>query len=311
MLPEVKAFLDEMAAADTPELVDLPVAEMRAAYAAMGPIMDLPGRPIAHVEDRRVPGPAGDIPIRLYDPAPGSKTPTRAVVFYHGGGFVIGNLDSHDSFARRLADGLGLPTIAVDYRLAPEHPFPAAADDCTAATQWAATQLSDVLGREVTGLVVCGDSAGGNLAAVAALDMEGASGAPIDLQVLLYPVTDLLTDYPSRAANSEGKMLEQKAMDFFTDAYDPGRKNLQDPRLSPLFASDVSGQPLAVVVVAELDPLHDEGVAYAEKLKAAGVRVTQRDEAGIIHGFYSMRGALPTAERLTDEMLADVKAALS
>lgn len=311
MLPEVKAFLDQMAAADTPDLVDLPVPDMRAAYAAMGPVIDLPGRPVAHVEDLSIPGPEGKIPIRLYDPTPGSQAATRAVVFYHGGGFVIGNLDSHDSFGRRLAEGLGLPTIAVDYRLAPEHAFPAAADDSLAATQWAVDHLGDTLGREVTGLIVCGDSAGGNLAAVVAQDMAAAGSAAIDLQVLLYPVTDAVTEYPSRSANSEGKMLERKAMEYFIDAYDPGRGNVTNPRLSPLFAQDLSGLPPAIVVVAELDPLHDEGLAYADKLNAAGVPVHVRDEAGLIHGFYSMRGALPTAETLTDALLDDIKAKLS
>ncbi|MEM7568904.1 MAG: alpha/beta hydrolase [Pseudomonadota bacterium] len=311
MLPEVKTLLDMMAAQEGPELVDLPVAEMRAAYAAMGPVIDVPGRDVARVEDLSIPGPGGEIALRLYDPTPEASAPTRAVVFYHGGGFVIGDLDSHDSFARRLAEGLTLPVIAVNYRLAPEHAFPAAADDSLAATQWAADHLAFKLGREISGLIVCGDSAGGNLAAVVAQDMAAAGSKAIDLQVLLYPVTDLAREYPSHSAHSEGKMLERKAMEYFKDAYDPGRKNIENPRLSPLFATDYAGLPPAVVVVAELDPLHDEGLVYADKLKAAGVPVKVRDEAGIIHGFYSMRGALPTAEKLTDEMMADVKAALT
>ncbi|MEM6832985.1 MAG: alpha/beta hydrolase [Pseudomonadota bacterium] len=310
MLPEVKTLLEQMTASGMPDIMAMPVEEMRAAFAGQSGLTDLPGRDIASVSDRTVPGPGGDIPIRIYDPTPGQTDPSRALVFYHGGGYVIGDLESHDSVTRRLIDGLGIPGIAVDYRLAPEFPFPAPLDDCLAATQWAASGLAEVLGRPITGLIVSGDSAGGNLAAVVAQSLRSDEDATIDLQVLLYPVIDFAGDYASRAAHSEGKLLDKSAMDMFSASYCADETMYTDPKISPLYEDDLAGLAPAVVVVAEYDPLHDEGVAYADKLKAAGIPVWLRDEAGLIHGFYSFRQALPTAEARTEELIETLKEAL-
>jgi len=310
MLPEVKALLQRIAEANTPDIVDLPLMQARLAYEASCALLDKKGPAIAQVRDFDIEGPAGPIPARLYDPTPGSTEATNALVFYHGGGFVIGNLSTHDGFVRRLCDGLNMPAIAVDYRLAPEHPFPAAIEDCIAATQWAAKGLGPVLGREIEGLVIAGDSAGGNSAAVVANTLKDTSSAPIILQVLLYPATDSAREYPSHKAHVEGKMLEQKAIDFFAQAYIPPGTDLTDPRLSPIYAALDDHIPPAIIVVAELDPLYDEGLAYAKALQDADVVVDVLDERGLIHGFYTLRGALPTGDASVDRLITAIEASL-
>lgn len=310
MLPEVRAFLDQVAEMNAPRLVDLPLEEMREAFGASS-AFDEAGPAIARIHDDTVPGPGGDIAIRLYDPTPGAAEPTRAMVYYHGGGFVVGTLDSHDGVCQRLAHGLNIPVIALDYRLAPEHPFPAAFDDAMAVTMWAAKDLAALLGREVSGLICCGDSAGGNLAAAVPLHLRETGGAPIDLQVLLYPVTDLAEQHPSYERNGEGLMLEKDGMEMFANAYCPNGLDRKDPRISPLYSAQLSHLPPAIVVVAELDPLHDEGVAYAHKLQDAGIPVTLRDEAGLLHGFYTMTKAFPTGLALTGTLIDVIKETLA
>lgn len=311
MLPEVKALLDRVAQSDTPEIIDMPVGQARMAYEVSCALLDKKGPPVEKVVDFDIPGPCGPIGARLYDPTPGDTQPSTALVYYHGGGFMIGSPASHDGFVRRLVAGLGMPAISVDYRMAPEHPFPAAIDDCMAAAQWAATQLGPALGRSVEGLVIAGDSAGGNAAAVIVNEMHSKGGAPILLQALLYPAADYVNDYPSRSAHGAGKMLEKKAMDFFADANTPPGTNMADPRISPLFANIEPGAPPAIVVVAELDPLRDEGAAYAKKLEAAGVQVTFMEAMGLIHGFYTLRGALPTGEAYTDDLITAIQSHLA
>lgn len=310
MLPEVKAFLDLVASLNAPKLIDLPLEEMREQFSASS-AFDEDGPAIAHISDREVQGSGGAIPIRVYDPAPGSDGATRAMVYYHGGGFVVGALNSHDGVCQRLASGLNIPVVAVDYRLAPEHPFPAAYDDSLAVTRWAATDLAKIIERPVSGLICCGDSAGGNLAAAIPLNDAQTGGAPIDLQVLLYPVTDMAMQYPSYERNGTGLMLEKEGMEFFADAYCPQGVDRKDPRVSPMYGTQLSHLPPAIVVVAELDPLRDEGVAYAEKLEAAGIPVTLREEAGILHGFYTMTKAFPTGLKHTDSLIALIKDTLA
>lgn len=310
MLPEVRAFLDQVAEMDAPKLMDMPLPEMREAFGASS-AFDEEGPSIAHIADHRVAGPGGDIAIRLYDPQPGRAEPTRALVYYHGGGFVVGTLNSHDGVCQRLAQGLNIPVIALDYRLAPEHPFPAAYDDAMAVTKWASTDLPSIIGRGVSGIICCGDSAGGNLAATVPLHWIESGSAPIELQVLLYPVTDMAEQHPSYERNGTGLMLEKDGMEFFSNAYCPAGVDRKDPRISPLYASQLSHLPPAIVVVAELDPLHDEGVAYAHKLKAAGIDVTLRDEAGLLHGFYTMTRAFPTGLKLTQTLIDTIKDTLA
>lgn len=310
MLPEVKALLERVAQADTPEIIDMPTRQARLAYEASCALLDKKGPPVDTVVDFDIPSSHGAVGARLYDPTPGDTQPTKVLVYYHGGGFMIGSRASHDGFVRRLVAGLGMPAISVEYRMAPEHPFPAAIDDCITATQWAATQLGGALGRDVEGLVIAGDSAGGNAASVVANELRETGGAPIALQVLLYPATDYVNDYPSRKAHGEGKLLEKKAMDFFAHANTPPGTDMKDPRISPMFAKIAPDAPPAIVVVAELDPLRDEGAAYAQKLEAAGVPVVFREEMGLIHGFYTLRGALPTGDQCAETLIQTIKDAL-
>lgn len=296
MLPETKALLKRVEEANAPDIVDMPISQARLAYEASCALLDKRGPDVAKVVDFDITGAGAAFGVRLYDPTPGSTVPSPALVYYHGGGFVIGSRASHDGFVRRLVAGLGIPALSVDYRMAPEHIFPAAIDDCMAATKWAAQEMSGVLGREITGLAIAGDSAGGNAAAAIANELPQTGGAPIVLQALLYPATDWAGDYPSRTLHGEGKMLEKKAMDFFLEAYAPKGTDLTDSRISPMFADIAADAPPAIIVLAELDPLHDEGAAYAQKLETAGVPVTLRDEPGLIHGFYTLRGALPAGD---------------
>jgi acetyl esterase len=311
MLPEVKALLERVAQADTPEIIDMPTQQARLAYEASCALLDKKGPAVETVLDFDIPSPHGAIGARLYDPTPGDTQPCKALVYYHGGGFMIGSPASHDGFVRRLVAGLGIPAISIDYRMAPEHPFPAAIDDCITATQWAATQLGSALGRDVDGLVIAGDSAGGNAASVVANELRETGGAPIVLQALLYPAADYVNDYPSRTAHGEGKLLETKAMDFFEQANTPPGTDMTDPRISPMFAQIAPDAPPAIVIVAELDPLRDEGAAYAQKLAAAGVPTIFREEMGLIHGFYTLRGALPAGDACTDVLIADIQRRLA
>lgn len=240
---------------------------------------------VGSVEDVTVPGAAGDRPARLYRPASDGPHPT--VVYLHGGGFVLGDLDTHDQTCRRLCRDVDVVVLAVDYRLAPEHPFPAGVEDAIAATRWAAEQE---LGGDAR-LAIAGDSAGGNFAAVVAQTVPELLTA----QLLIYPTVDAFGDYPSRHQNESGYGLEAADMLWFHENYTGGADIApDDPRFSPLRAESLAGQPPAVVAVAEYDPLRDEGVAYAEKLAKAGVTVDLASYDGMIHGFVDM-GAWSTA----------------
>ncbi len=237
--------------------------------------------PVGSVEQRRVPSGDGEQDARVYRPEGEGPWPT--VLYLHGGGFVIGDLDTHDQTCRRLARDCEAVVVAVDYRLAPEHPFPAAVQDSVAAATWAADHLDELGGTDVLG--VGGDSAGGNLAAVVAQALPGRIAA----QLLLYPATDAFGDHPSRQENAEGYFLELATMEWFFTHYAGGAvvDGEQDPRLSPLHGH-LAGQPPAVVATAGHDPLRDEGVAYARALREAGVRVEELAFDSMIHGFADM-----------------------
>ena len=248
--------------------------------------------PVGAVEDLTVAGGAGQLPARLYRPEAADPNGAPVLVFFHGGGFVIGDLDTHDNQARRLCRDLEALVVSVDYRLAPEHPFPAPLDDCFAATRWVAEHAAE-LGADPRRLAVGGDSAGGNLATAVALRCRDEDGPALAAQLLIYPVTDLSTpDRPSRVDNAEGYLLTRDDMSWFESAYVPDGQ-ATDPLASPLLA-DLSGLPPSVVVTAEYDPLRDEGDAYAEALRAAGVSVVHERFDGLIHGFFGM-GPLSTA----------------
>jgi acetyl esterase len=238
--------------------------------------------PVKSVEDVSVAGGAGDLQARVYRPDASGPLPT--VVLFHGGGWVIGDLDTHDNMARVIARDAQAVVLSVAYRLAPEAPYPAAVDDALAATRWAQEHL-DELGGDPR-LAVAGDSAGGNLAAVVAQEMRGELAA----QLLVYPSTDVVGDHPSRTENGTGYFLETPTMEWFFTQY-AGHVTEMDPRLSPLMSTDLSGLPPAVVVTAGYDPLRDEGEAYAAALAAAGVRVEQRRFDTMIHGFFEMAPA--------------------
>ena len=287
---DVRAFLDFLKSQDGPQIYELPLHEARAAPRAMGEFADAPARALPVVRDLTCPGPAGPIPLRLFD-AQASRGPGPAIVFFHGGGFVIGDLDSYASLCSEIAAETGLPVVSVDYRLAPEHPFPAAPDDCEAAARWVAGSPAE-LGFEVTGLVPMGDSAGGNLTIVvtAALSAEPAD-VPVLAQVPIYPIAGPLAHHESFRTFGDGFFLTAAVMGWFTRSY-AGAED--DPRCYPLVEQDHSRTPPTVVLTAGLDPLRDSGREYAAHLIAQGVDVACLEARGVIHGFVTMRKAIPS-----------------
>jgi len=254
---------------------------------------------MAAIEPCVIPGPAGPMPARLYVPPVGAA-PRALVVYYHGGGWVVGDLETHDATCRHLAHATGAAVLAVDYRLAPEHRFPAAVDDAVAAFAWAVGDAAS-LGADSARVGVAGDSAGGNLAAVVAQQTTRAGGPRPAAQLLIYPVTDLSTKHPSYRLFSDGFFLTEADMDWYRGNYLPDEAAARDPRASPLLAPDVAGLPPAIVLTAGFDVLRDEGEAYARRLRDAGVSVELRRTAGQIHGFANATGVSPGARAAMDE----------
>jgi acetyl esterase len=299
----VKALLDQMATLKLPKSWEIGPQAARAAMKMS--IFRKGNTPIGKVEDRVIPGPDGDLAVRVYTPLTTNSNVLSGLVFFHGGGFVLGDLDTHDDLCRVLANESGFRVVSVDYRLAPEHPFPAAVDDCFAATKWVAENAA-ALGIDPKRLAVGGDSAGGNLAAVVSQLARGA-GPAIAFQLLIYPVAQLgAPDTPSMRENARGYFLEKEGMDWFTRLYAPDKDKRHDPRLSPLQAKDLSRLPPAYVITAGFDPLRDEGRDYADTLDKAGVPVTYVNYPGMVHGFFSMRSLIPKAR----EAVAAAAAAL-
>jgi acetyl esterase len=301
----VKALLDQMKTMAMPKMWELGPQAARAAM-KMG-IFRGSDAPIGKVEERTIPGPAHPIPARVYTPLGAKDGVLAGLVFFHGGGFVIGDLDTHDDLCRCLANGSGCRVVSIDYRLAPEHPFPAAVEDCIAATRYVAGHAAE-FGIDAKRLAVGGDSAGGNLAAVVS-QLAKSEGPAIVFQLLIYPVTQLgaPVDTPSMRENAKGYFLEKEGMDWFTKLYCPETKHRSDPRLSPLLCADLSGLPPAYVITAGFDPLRDEGRAYADKLDGAGVPVTYVNYPGMVHGFFSMRGLIPKAREAVAAAAAAVR----
>jgi acetyl esterase len=251
------------------------------------------------VEDLSAPGPAGDIPLRLYASEHGGLRPV--LVYFHGGGFVFGNLDTHDAVCRALAKESGAVVVSVDYRLSPEHKFPAAVDDSYAATVWIAAN-AEKLGIDARHIAVGGDSAGGNLATVVAMRCRDAGGPKLAAQVLIYPVTDSSSlETGSHREFGEGYFLTSAGMEWFTSHYLVSDDQKSHPEVSPLLAPNLSGLPPALIITAEFDPLRDEGEAYAKRLQEAGVPVTISRYPGMIHGFVSMRGVLAGGRQAIQE----------
>jgi acetyl esterase/lipase len=305
--PQAKALLDQMASMGTPPLQAMSVPEARA---FMDSLRALAGdvETVAHVEDRTVPGPAGDIPVRLYRPA--ADGPLPLLVYFHGGGWVLGGeLEVYDGLCRSLANAAGCAVLAVDYRLAPEHKFPAAVDDCYAATSWAVANAA-ALGADGARVAVGGDSAGGNLTAVVAQLARDRKGPALRFQLLVYPATDVAYDTPSYRENATGYFLELDAMRWFYDHYLSSDADRADPRASPLRAADLHGLPPALVITAEFDPLRDEGEAYAARLREADVPVTLTRYHGMIHGFLGMAPLLDQGKHAVAEAAAALRGAL-
>jgi acetyl esterase len=303
--PQVRFFLDQLKELGAPPIAEQTPEEARVGFAALAAVAGPPEHE-APTEDRNVPGPVGDIPVRVYRPESDQALPV--VVYFHGGGFVIGDIATHDTVCQRLATGVPAVVVSVDYRLGPEHRFPAAVEDCDAATEWVSAHAAE-LGGDPARLAVAGDSAGGNLAAVVTRHAREAGGPPIAFQLLVYPCTDLTRSLPSHIENGTGFLLDTDTMSWFLENY-LGDADPHQPDASPLLAEDLSGLPPALVVTAEFDPLRDEGEAYAERLRQAGVSVTASRYDGMIHAFYGMDSIFDAAKRATAETATALRDAL-
>jgi len=309
--PQARALLDFIEARGIPPTHTLSPAEARAFYRDRRAATQPEAPQVAEVRELKAEGPHGAIPVRLYRPLGSSADAALPVlVYFHGGGWVIGDLDTHDVLCRSLANGAGCAVASIDYRLGPEHRFPAAVDDVLAATRWVHREAAS-LGLDASRLAVGGDSAGGNLAAVAAIAARDASDLPIAFQLLIYPATDQRRGHPSHEANGQGYLLTRDTMAYFHDHYiDDGRHDL-DWRASPLLHGDLSGLPPALVLTAGYDPLRDEGMAYAEALTGAGNRAAYVCFERQIHGFITMGKVLDEADTAIALCCAELRRALA
>jgi len=307
--PLMKAFLDQMALQPVPKMWELPAPDARAAFAALMQLAGPKDVPVGKVVNLKAQGPRGEIPLRSYTPVASGGEPLPTLVFYHGGGFVIGDLDTHDGLCRMFANEAAVRVIAVDYRLAPEHKFPAAVEDAYAALEWIEANASE-LGVDANRLAVGGDSAGGGLSAVVAQMAKEKAGPKLAYQMLLFPVTQVGGDTRSMRDRAAGFFLEKATLDWFFNHYLDRNADRADTRMSPLLAKDLSGLPPAYVMVAGFDPLHDEGVAYAEKLRAAGVSVTVADYPDLVHDFIYLQAVLPQAGEAVRAASAALRGAL-
>ncbi len=304
--PDVAMFLQFLSAVPGPKFHQLPPMEARATMVAMGAVADIPVGDLAVIKDLSIPGPAGSIPARLYD-AQAEREPGPVMVFYHGGGFVIGDLNTHGPYCAEAARQLDIPIIAIDYRLAPEHPFPAAPEDCEAATRWIASSPTE-LGFRVTGLIPTGDSAGGNLAIVTTMALRDAPAAvPVIAQHPIYPVVADHDDWHSMRDFAEGFLLEADGMTWFGEAY---AADYSDRRAAPLL-HDQAGMPPSLVTTASLDPLRDQGIAYVEALQAAGVTVVHAQAEGNVHGHINLLKGIPSSLDDVRSNLATLKSMIA
>jgi acetyl esterase len=306
--PDAAAVYKAFQEAGRPAYETLTAPEARAYYAQARFVTNPEAPELARIEPLSIPAPHGAISARLYVPKDVRSRDglSPALVFFHGGGWVIGDLESHDVVCRKLAIAGALIVISVDYRLAPEHKFPAAADDAIAATQWIAAHARD-LGIDAARLSVGGDSAGGNLTAVVALAARDAGGPALAGQVLIYPATDFAMSHGSHREPETSVLLTHSVIRWFRDHYLNGAADIHDWRASPARAQDLSGLPPAYVLTAGADPLRDEGDDYAERLKQAGVPVTYKHYPGQFHGFFTMGKLLPQANVAADEIGAWLK----
>ena len=304
--PDVRQFLDYLNALPGPRAYEVEPAEARNLMLASRQVADAPVGELAVIRNSSFDGPGGKVRVRLYD-ARESREAGPLLLFFHGGGFVLGDLDSHEPFCAEIARQLDLPVLAVDYRLAPEHPWPAGVEDAIAAAYWVAGSPAE-LGREVTGLVVCGDSAGGNFAIIATLALrDEPAKVPVLAQWPIYPASDPGKGYPSFEDFGEGYLLTKPGMQWFEDLY---QADVRDWRYNPLVKSQ-AGMPPTLVVTAGLDPIRDQGRAYAAACIQAGVPTVFREARGNIHGFISLRKAIPSSEEDIKGCVAALKLLLS
>ena len=298
--PQAQAVIEQVNALGLPPAHTVTPEEARAnARARPRPS----GPEVAKVEDRSVPGPDGDVPVRIYTPEGDGPFPILA--WYHGGGWVLGDLESADASARHLCVGAECVVVSVDYRLAPETKFPGPAEDCYAATVWAVNNAAAIDG-DGTRIAVGGDSAGGNLAAAISLMAAERNGPDIAFQLLVYPVTDRNFETPSYNDNAEGYMLLRDGMVWYWDQYLANDADAANPFAAPMQAQSLAGQPPALVITAEFDPLRDEGESYACRLEGAGVETTASRYDGMIHGFFGMVGVVDAG----GDAMAEANAAL-
>jgi acetyl esterase len=306
--PQVQLLLDQLAAMGGPELHEMEPVQARQVVAAMAQLGP-PPEDVAETRDHPIPVPGGSISARSYRPM-GTEGTLPVVVFYHGGGWVICDVDMYDAECRRLANLSGCLVFSVEYRLAPEHRFPTAVDDAYAALLWVAEHAPE-LGGDPSRLAVAGDSAGGNLSAVVSLLARDRQGPAIAFQALIYPAVDFGTDWPSLTENGEGYFLTRAGMEWFGAHYRGEGTDANDPRLSPLRAPSLAGLPPALVLTAEFDPLRDQGEAYAAALEKAGVPVTLHRYDGMIHGFWTMAGVVSRGTDAMDEVAGSLRQALT
>jgi acetyl esterase len=302
-------LLEQIAAMGVPALNEMSPAEAR--LAADGFIeLAGPGEPVADVTNRTLPGSGYDIPVRVYTPMAGGGAPLPCLVYIHGGGWVLGSLDSTDAICRIVANRGACKVVSVDYRLAPEHKFPTPFNDCYAALE-AVHDNAAALGIDAERLAVGGDSAGANIATALALKARDEGGPALRFQLLVYPVTDHSFDTPSYSENADGYLLTRDMMEWFWEHYIGGPADSDNPFASPLRAADLTGLPPAMVITAEFDPLRDEGEAYAAKLAAAGVPVEHTRYDGQIHAFWQMPAIFPAAHKAADAAGAALRAAFA
>ncbi|MEE2791265.1 MAG: alpha/beta hydrolase [Acidobacteriota bacterium] len=306
--PQAEALLSSMKDAGAKPFETMTPAEARVAAWAF---KDLGGPPeaVASLHHRFVPGPTADLPVRIYRPSGAGDEDLPGLVYFHGSGWVVLNIEICDAFSRALANRTGCVVVAVNYQKAPEHKFPIPLDDCYAATRWVFDNAGEV-GVDPTRIGVIGDSAGGNLAAAVTLRARDENGPPLAYQVLVYPAVQYGWDTPSALANAEGFLLQRASMEYFWTHYVRSPSDAEHPYCSPLAAEDHAGLPPALIVSAEFDPLCDDGRNYANKLEAAGVPTKFSVYDGMIHGFLWMSGVLDQSKALVDEIGREVRAVL-
>jgi acetyl esterase len=292
--PLLKAFLDQMAAQPEPKPWELEPPAAREAMVALMQAVGPKDVPIGKVANLAIPTTNGEIPARSYTPVAAGGEPLPTLVFFHGGGFVIGSVDTHDGLCRMLANLSACRVISIEYRLSPEHKFPAAVEDAFATTSWIEKNAAQ-LGIDANRLAIGGDSAGATLSAVVTQMARDAGAPKLAFQMLLFPATHMAAETVSRRQFAEGYFLEGKTIEWFFNHYFAPDADREHPQASPLLADKFSGLPPAYVMVAGFDPLHDEGVEYAEKLRAAGVSVALDDYPEMVHDFIYLQAVLPQA----------------